>query len=688
MKKQLFLTAAVCAVLPYHASFATDPIKLPEVISEGVVQSPERFVLEFEEDNVFPAADGGAVLQSVPGVSGSRMGSHGIDPTIRGQKQGQLNIIDDGVFVHGGCPNRMDPPSAFLSLEGNDELVVEKGYSSVQNGPGGAGGTVRTKRNAPVFEEGQTSKFSVSGGYDGNGDARDILAKTAVSFDEDTYVRANLEKKKARSYEDGSGRDVRAGYSNQGGRIDFGTSPVQGTDITFGVQMDDTRDALFAGAGMDSPEATLFALRSSVEHKTDLGMFDTLKGSAYFSHVDHVMDNFSLRGISTGMGMLTASDTQIVGGKITAENKDTVVGVDLKASSLNALRYMGAVSNIYNSGNEHAYMWPGMDMNEIGLFAEQDYQLSDAGKVKVGLRYDYVHVDASKVNTVSARTGRSANEVYEMYYGYGWETKSEHNVGGLIRYDHNINQNLSFYGGLSRTVRTADASERGMAADHATAASRWVGNPNIDPEQHHQIEIGSGLTYETWNLSGSAYYNKVSDYILRDLARGQDGILLSDGADIYRNVDATLMGFEVAGGVEITDAISLTTNVAYTRGENDEDNRNLAQIAPLEFGATVEYNAADWMSGLRLRGAAKQTRADIESNNNSGLDTGETGGYAVLDLYGKVWAFEPFEVSLGVTNVFDKTYANHLNRSSSFDSEVSQVNEPGRSFFIRINADF
>ncbi|WP_417789526.1 TonB-dependent copper receptor [Terasakiella pusilla] len=686
-RNQLLWGAALCALLPYASASANDTVVLPEVVSEGRFETPERLVLDFEEDIHLPVKDGGDLLRSLPGVSGSRMGSHGIDPFIRGQKQSQINIIDDGVIVQGGCPNRMDPPSSFLSLEGNDELIVEKGYSSVEHGAGGCGGTVMTRRNAPVFEEGRTTKVSTGGGYDSNGDARNAYVKGAVGFENGGYVRANIEMKKARSYEDGNGQDVRAGFKNHGGRVDVGFNPTDTTSLSVGAQIDSTSDALFAGAGMDAPKSDLFALRGKLDQQIDLGAFNMFKASAYISQVEHIMDNFSLRD-RVGMGMLTESETQNVGAKATLENDGLLLGADMRFSSKDALRYMGAQNNIYASGNEHAYMWPGMKTSQIGLFGEKDYSLSPSSKVKVGLRYDYIHAHAGKADLVSSRTNRSASDVYQLYYGTRWDDQDEHNVGGLIRFDHQVNKNWALNANLSRVVRTADETERAMAGDHATASMRWIGNPNIDPEQHHQFEVGSTLNMERWNLSGSAYYNKVSDYILRDRARGQDGVLRTDNANIYRNVDATLMGMELAAGFDLTERLSLAMNAAYTYGENDEDNRPLAQIAPLEFGTSIEYSANDWMAGLQVRGAARQTRADIEANNNSGLDVGETGGYAVFDLYGKVWAFEPVDIAIGVTNLFDKTYANHLNRASSFDADVTQVNEPGRSFFVRINADF
>ena len=54
-----------------------------------------------------PTRETADLLRDIPGVSGSRMGGHGTDPSIRGLSQTRLNILLDGAYVHGGCPNRI-----------------------------------------------------------------------------------------------------------------------------------------------------------------------------------------------------------------------------------------------------------------------------------------------------------------------------------------------------------------------------------------------------------------------------------------------------------------------------------------------------------------------------------------------------------------------------------------------------
>jgi iron complex outermembrane receptor protein len=154
-------------------------------------------------------------------------------------------------------------------------------------------------------------------------------------------------------------------------------------------------------------------------------------------------------------------------------------------------------------------------------------------------------------------------------------------------------------------------------------------------------------------------------------------------ATIYRNVDAEFYGIEWETGYRITDALSIRAGLAYVHAENTTDGRPIAQIAPLEANVGVAYTMDAWNVGGSLRINAKQTRADIE--NGSGQDVQETPGWSVADLYGSCEISKNVELSFGIDNLLDETYAYHVNRANvdPFNSEALQVNEPGRLVWIK-----
>jgi iron complex outermembrane receptor protein len=286
---------------------------------------------------------------------------------------------------------------------------------------------------------------------------------------------------------------------------------------------------------------------------------------------------------------------------------------------------------------------------------------------------------------------RGPADLYDLYYNTRDTDRSEHNIGGFATLEHALGAEAAVYATVSRTVRTADATERFIASDNGMAADqRWVGNPDLDPEAHHQLELGYTRETGPWDVAASVYYNDVTDYILRDRAHGQAGIEQDDSATIYRNVDAEFAGFEVEGGIRWTSHWSSRTTLAYVYAENTDDDRAIAQIPPLGGSISLEYTRSDWSLGGMVRADARQGRVEDDPATDSGQDAGKTPGWGVLDLYGSYEGSDRFSVSAGINNVFDRTYAYHVNKANvdPFNPEAVQVNEPGREIWLRLSATF
>jgi iron complex outermembrane receptor protein len=334
-------------------------------------------------------------------------------------------------------------------------------------------------------------------------------------------------------------------------------------------------------------------------------------------------------------------------------------------------------------------IWPEVELAQTGLFGEWLLPVGADDTLRLGLRYDRIDASAGKAG-LEAMGGMSPNKLYRMYYGMEGADSSENNWGGVLRYERPLDQTTRIFAGFSRSLRTADATERYFASNSSAPGGRWVGNPGLAPEQHHQLEAGLSQRGGQWDSLFTVFYNQVGDYILRDRAHGQAGILLSDNATIYRNVDARLMGLEWEGGWRWQDHWSARLGLAYVHATNTSDDRPIAQTPPLEGSLSLDYFHAKGLVGAKLRFAARQTRVDDNMLTGSGLDARETPGFGALDLYGTWQASKMLEARLGVNNVFDTTYAYHVNRANAdpFTPEAIQVNEPGRSVWLKLTARF
>lgn len=664
-----------------HAALAQDgvpvSIALDPILVEGgrFADGPMSIAARPAELGTAPAQDGAEALRSVPGVTSGRMGGHGLELVIRGQSQNQLNVIDAGSFTYGACPNRMDPPTATASFYRADRVVVEKGYASVTHGPGGSGGTVILEREAPDLESEAPFSGQVRTGMSSNGSNRDLGGRFTFDLGHGFYMQAAGELKSADNYKDGSGRDVRSSFDRKSAGLTFGYVG-DAVDLAFDAEYDQAKDVLFPGAGMDSPsdETMTYRLRGGVD--VDAGALTRIEGVLYNTAVDHVMDNYSLRPVGA-MAMRTPSTSDTLGGKLEAHLSfgatKAKVGLDYQANTRDATAFGGMPGMIpmleaENPARAQFFIWPDVTIAQTGLYVEAETSLAKATRLKYGLRYDYVRAEADKAG-VTPTLGASPNALYTAQYGTTFNNvREEHNLGGLLRLEHEVNADTLVFAGLSRSVRTADATER------AIARMGWVGNPDIAPEKHHQLDIGVQMDRGGWYLDASTYVDWVDDYILRD----QFSVA---GTTIYRNVDAQLAGVEIAAGWE-RDGWEIWGDATYTYGENTTDDRSLAQIPPLQGQISMAYGQDLWRAGARVNWATEQDRID------PARDPGTTSGYATLDLFGSYRLSKAATLRAGVNNVTDATYANHLSRSNLFDPALVQVNEPGRTIYVSLESQF
>ena len=630
-----------------------------------------------------PAADGGDLLRSINGVSAGRMGGRGLEPVIRGQSQGRLNVLLDGAYLFGACPNRMDPPSSFAATESWDRITVLKGVQTLRWGGGGSGGTVLFERDAWPDEPGTIARGGAA--TTSNGTNYDVFGDLGWST-ERAYLRGRFQQTDAGDYEDGDGEKVRSAYEETAASFATGLTLSGDDQLEFAVDATRVSDVRYPGAGMDAPkdDADSYRLRYATP------AFDgDLTLESYYGKVHHRMDNFSERELTAPMAMEVPARSQTFGGRVflerpLGESWMTTVGVDFVDNRRHATRRQGASPTDVNTVN--SFLWPGADLTELGLTFEGERGLG-GGVLTAGIRYDHIEAGVGKAdnNPPSPLLG-SPNDLYRAYYGRSAGDETEDHVSGLLRYERSVGvDGLTLFAGLSRTMRTADATERYLAMNHAmNPRMRWVGNPGLDPEDHRQADLGFTWRRPSVALTGALFYDDVEDYITPDRARGQDGILLADGARIYRNVDAELYGAELEARWALSETWSVTGTAAYVRAENTDDDRPLPQIPPLNGVLEISRASRAWDAGGRLRWADRQSRADDDPMTGSGLDARETPGYGVIDLFARIAVLDASELALGVDNLADKTWADHLNRANQdpFNPDPIQVNEPGRTLWV------
>tara|TARA_B100000674_G_scaffold437524_2_gene398367 strand:+ start:1509 stop:1856 length:348 start_codon:yes stop_codon:yes gene_type:complete len=115
-------------------------------------------------------------------------------------------------------------------------------------------------------------------------------------------------------------------------------------------------------------------------------------------------------------------------------------------------------------------------------------------------------------------------------------------------------------------------------------------------------------------------------------------------------------------------------------------------MPPLEARLGLSYEQNDWSAGALWRLVRAQNRVDEGAGNVVGQDIGSSAGFGVFSLNGAWRMTEQMKLSVGVDNLFDKAYAEHLNLAGNsafgFPADPVAINEPGRSLWAKVDFDF
>ena len=178
----------------------------------------------------------------------------------------------------------------------------------------------------------------------------------------------------------------------------------------------------------------------------------------------------------------------------------------------------------------------------------------------------------------------------------------------------------------------------------------------IKPEKTTQLDVGMQYRGDKVDAWVSGYAGYVRDFILFDYRPGG----MMGPTSQASSVNARIAGGELGASWKVAPSWTLGATLAYAWGENRSDGRALPQIPPLEAKLSAAYDDGVWSAGALWRLVA-QKRYALNSGNVVGQDFGPSAGFGVFSLNAGYAISKQVKLSLGVDNLFDKAYAEHLN---------------------------
>ncbi len=627
----------------------------------------------------------GDLFKDIPGFGIQKRGAYASEPVFRAFKYEQLNIqYDGGMKILNACPNRMDPITTHVIPEEIEKIEIIRGPFSMRFGQN-FGGIINMVSKSM---SNQKSGFSgnIEAGYETNGNnftTRGTFLYKKEKFD----LELNGSYRDYGDYTDGNGDEVPSSFKTTDYSVKLGYNPEENQRLRLTWRQSFGRDIDHAGLPMDSPYDDSYL--AGLDYKiTDLSeKVNSISFKGFYSYVDHLMTNED-RPSSKATFASSNVFASVYGGKaeivLTPSNQLKIfTGVDANfiardGSRIRTIKIMNG-NPLPEPKIKVDKIWQDSEVNDIGVFAEGKYMITDRSIITAGIRSDFI-------STAINDPEQDFLDEYEINGKI--DDQSEVNISGTVSYVYKVNTS-EWQFAFGRGVRTASMIERYI--NHFNVGSdpyEYVGNPYLDPEVNNQFEVSFKQWHNNFDFGATIFYSFLNDYISavvdESLPRKFMPTLEPVYAKRFINIDkAVQTGFEMFFNYRFTSDFSLLTDLSYTYGQNKDFDEPLPQVTPLTAHLSLNYDKEKYWFNLKSRFVAEQDRISETFKEQ------ETPGFATFDFSAGVKPLKGLTVGAAVLNIFDTAYYEHLNFSyKNSDIMNGRIYEPGRNFTIYLNYSF
>lgn len=650
MKRFISLSLVTTAVL-LNASEVTslDTISVVETANSKIVK-------DVSSEQLKSADLAEALSKNVPSISLVRRSGIANDIILRGQKKDNINILLDNAKIYGACPNRMDPATSHVLTNNIQSVKVIEGPYDVENF-GTLSGLVIVQTKEPTKDvHGEINLNAGSFGYK--------KASATISGGTDRFkLLLSTSIEEGDQYEDGNGDDFLAQqkkknvpmmnrYSKNGleafekktllTKGIFNINDNQEIKLSYTANRSD--NVLYPNTPMDADydDSDIYTIGYTARNLASFSK--ELNLDYYYSKVDHPMST-KLRNNGTMNYSTNHMKSSIWGSKIknSMEVADSLVTVGLDTSVRNWKGQRSTTNVATGVETLGAISLDSTDTTNKAIFSKIEKSFGKLD-LQAGMRYDNTDIDSAN----SAKTDKKYASLNANIFGI-----------------YNVDENMKYFAGIGKSSRVPDARELYMGA-----------NNDLEDTKNYEADLGFDKTVGSFNIKPKLFYSVLKDYIYN--------------SGSFENIDAKIYGLDISGFYFMTDNFSLDYGIAYQRGKKDGEftgnDKDLAEIPPLKANLALNYEQD------KAKYTAEIVAVDSWNSYDESAKEQELAGYAVVNLKYTNQLHKNFALTLGLDNVFDKTYA-PTNTYQDVTYVVSGgervlLNDPGRYGYVNLKYSF
>ena len=617
-------------------------------------------VLKLNSSNIIPTPNFMSTLTKIPGVDMISKGSGVSKPVIRGLSMNDILVLNNGVRFENYQYSSHHP----LGIDefGIESVEVIKGPASLLYGSDAIGGVINFIKEKPAQSN------SIKGDYN------------LQLFTNTLGIENNLGIKGATDHYFGGirvGQKSNADFLQGGGdyapnsrfneyALKANTGYV-GSKGSFKLYYDYNNQNL----GLVEPEA--------IEAITARGRKNTLYYQQLNTHLLSSQNDIYLGQLKLDVNASYQNTELIHFGEpneyeiqmdLATLTYETKLHLPSDAKSEYIVGFQGFNQNNSNLNNRPTLLLPNATTNNYSGFCLVQHTFFSNLKVQTGIRYDAKTIRSLVIGTSNdPSTYRAA---IDKNYG---------NYSGSIGATYNVTNKLLFRLNYATAYRTPNLAELTSNGQHE---SRYeVGNESLVPENSHESDLSLHYHQDNFTFDLAGFYNIINHYIYISPTGEKTASDLSIYK--YKQNNSTLIGGETGLHIHPQFIKWLHFETTFSTVVGKQTIGDYLPFIPANK-LNVELRAETEKMTKIIHPYCSLNVHTAFSQNNAAPDETTTAGYTLVD--GSVGGtiklnHQDIIIGLGVTNLFDVKYIDHL----STLNEVNLLN-PGRNISFSLKIPF
>ncbi|MFD2725135.1 TonB-dependent receptor domain-containing protein [Hyunsoonleella rubra] len=600
-------------------------------------------------------------LEKSDKVTMIKRGNYAWEPAVNNMVSDRLVVTIDGMQIFGACTDKMDPITSYVDVSNLEKVTIGSGQEGTENGHCIGGG---------IDLQLPTSKFNNSGlktsadlGYETNGN---FLA-TGLDLEyasTDFFINADGIFRKSENYDASGNEEVLfSQFQKYNISLQSGYKLSETHSVDANIIYDRATDVGYPALPMDVSlaEALITSLTHHYQPK-DKGL-ESIETKLYFNTITHIMDDSKRPDVPIRMDMPGWSDT--FGFYSKAEGVKDVHHLTLNLNGFynRSLAEMTMFSNNPNEPDMFMYTWPDIRTLYTGLFAKDDWHISNNKILSTSLRLGY------HSNRIAKKVGVQSLQIFHPNID-DKQNRFLMSLASAYHLNNKIN-NTSF--GIGYGERAPSVSEGyGFFLFNSFDNYDYIGNPNLKKEKSIEINAKTKFHLKNLELEVASSFFYISDYIIGEIDPSASSMTIgANGVRLYKGLDnASIFNLNLNANYDFSKKISFNSSLGYSHGKGS-NGENLPLIKPFSYLAEINYSTPKFNVALQLEGNGNQ------SDYSGFYGEDETPAYGILNLnLGNIFYLNSNKlvVKYGIENIFDTHYSTY--------ADWNNIPRQGRNFYV------